>query len=151
MRPKDYLLQVRHIDNEIDSKIKLLEDLRARALSIGSFEVKDKVQSSGGLDFSDWMDRYVDLQKEVTDKVDELIVLKQRIISQIDRMENPLYRLILVSRYLRDMRLGEIAARYNYNYGYIKNAHGNALLEFKAKNPEVFHDWVSWTISVCNY
>lgn len=138
MRPKDYLLQVRHIDNEIDSKIKLLEDLRARAMSIGSLEVKDKVRSSGGLDFSDWMDRYVDLQKEVTDKVDELIVLKQRIISQIDRMENPLYRLILVSRYLRDMRLGEIAARYNYNYGYIKNAHGNALLEFKAKNPEVF-------------
>lgn len=138
MRPKDYLLQVRHIDNEIDSKIKLLEDLRARAMSIGSLEVKDKVQSSGGLDFSDWMDRYVDLQKEVTDKVDELIGLKQRIISQIDRMENPLYRLILVSRYLRDMRLGEIAARYNYNYGYIKNAHGNALLEFKAKNPEVF-------------
>ncbi len=140
MRPKDYLLQVRHIDNEIDSKIKLLEDLRARAMSIGSLEVKDKVQSSSGLDFSDWMDRYVDLEKEVTDKVDELIVLKQRIISQIDKMENPLYRLILVSRYLRDMRLGEIAARYNYNYGYIKNAHGNALLEFKEKNPEVFHD-----------
>lgn len=138
MRPKDYLLQVRHIDNEIDSKIKLLEDLRARAMSIGSLEVKDKVQSSGGLDFSDWMDRYVDLQKEVTDKVDELIDLKQRIISQIDRMENPLYRLILVSRYLRDMRLREIAARYNYNYSYIKNAHGNALLEFKTKNPEVF-------------
>ena len=140
MRPKDYLLQVRHIDNEIDSKIKLLEDLRARAMSIGSLEVKDNVQSSGGLDFSDWMDRYVDLQKEVTDKVDELIVLKQRIISQIDKMENPLYRLILVSRYLRDMRLREIAARYNYNYSYIKNAHGNALLEFKAKNPEVFND-----------
>lgn len=140
MRPKDYLLQVRHIDNEIDSKIKLLEDLRARAMSIGSLEVKDKVQSSGGLDFSDWMDRYVDLQKEVTDKVDELIVLKQRIISQIDKVENPVHRLVLVNHYLRDMSLMEIAADYNYNYSYIKNIHGHALLEFKAKNPEVFND-----------
>lgn len=140
MRPKDYLSQVRHIDNEIDSKIKLLEDLRARAMSIGSLEVKDKVQSSGGLDFSDWMDRYVDLQKEVTDKVDELIYLKQRIISQIDRVENPLHRIILVSHYLNDLSLRQIASKYNYDYSYIKNAHGNALLEFKAKNPEVFHD-----------
>jgi hypothetical protein len=24
-------------------------------------------------------------------------------------------------------------------------------LEFKAKNPEVFHDWVPWIISFCNY
>lgn len=140
MRPKDYLLQVRHIDDEIDSKIKLLEDLRARAMSIGSLEVKDKVQSSGGLDFSDWMDRYVDLQKEVTDKVDELIDLKQRIISQIDKVENPVHRLVLVNHYLRDMSLMEIAADYNYNYSYIKNIHGHALLEFKAKNPELFHD-----------
>lgn len=140
MRPKDYLLQVRHIDNEIDSKIKLLEDLRARAMSIGSLEVKDKVQSSGGLDFSDWMDRYVDLQKEVTDKVDELIGLKQRIISQIDKVENPVHRLVLVNHYLRDMSLMEIAADYNYNYSYIKNIHGHALLEFKAKNLEVFND-----------
>ncbi len=140
MRPKDYLSQVRHIDNEIDSKIKLLEDLRARAMSIGSLEVKDKVQSSGGLDFSDWMDRYVDLQKEVTDKVDELIVLKQRIISQIDKVENPVHRLVLVNHYLRDMSLMEIAADYNYNYSYIKNIHGHALLEFKEKNPEVFND-----------
>ena len=114
MRPKDYLSQVRHIDNEIDSKIKLLEDLRARAMSIGSLEVKDKVQSSGGLDFSDWMDRYVDLQKEVTDKVDELIVLKQRIISQIDRVENPLHIIILVSHYLNDLSLRQIASKYNY-------------------------------------
>lgn len=138
MRPKDYLSQVRHIDNEIDSKIKLLEDLRARAMSIGSFEVKDKVQSSGGLDFSDWMDRYVDLQKEVTDKVDELIDLKQRIISQIDKVENPVHRLVLVNHYLRGMSLRKIAANYTYNYSYIKNIHGHALLEFKAKNPEVF-------------
>ena len=140
MRPKDYLSQVRHIDNEIDSKIKLLEDLRARAMSIGSLEVKDRVQSSGGLDFSDWMDRYVDLQKEVTDKVDELIDLKKRINSQIDKVENPVHRLVLVNHYLRDMSLMEIAADYNYNYGYIKNIHGHALLEFRAKNPEVFYD-----------
>ena len=140
MRPKDYLSQVRHLENEIDSKLKLKEDLRARALSIGSLDTKERVQSSGGLNFSDWVDKITDMEREIDKKIDELVDLKQRIISQIDRMENPLYRLILVSRYLRDMRLGEIAARYNYNYGYIKNAHGNALLEFKEKNPEVFHD-----------
>lgn len=140
MRPKDYLLQVRHIDNEIDSKIKLLEDLRARAMSIGSLEVKDKVQSSGGLDFSDWVDKITDVEREIDKKINELIDLKKTINSQIDKVENPVHRLVLVNHYLRGMSLRKIAANYTYNYGYIKNAHGNALLEFKEKNPEVFHD-----------
>lgn len=138
MRPKDYLLQVRHIDNEIDSKIKLLEDLRARALSIGSLDTKERVQSSGGLNFSDWVDKITDIEREIDTKIDELVDLKQRINSQIDRVENPLHRIVLVSHYLNDLSLRQIAAKYNYNYGYIKNVHGHALLEFKAKNPEVF-------------
>lgn len=140
MRPKDYLSQVRYLDKEIDSKLKLKEDLRARALSIGSFEVKDKVQSSGGLNFSDWVDKITDIEREIDKKIDELVDLKQRINAQIDRVENPLHRIVLVSHYLNDLSLRQIAVKYSYNYGYIKNVHGHALLEFKAKNPEVFND-----------
>lgn len=140
MRPKDYLSQVRHLDKEIDSRLKLKEDLRARALSIGSLDTKERVQSSGGLNFSDWVDKITDIEREIDQKIDELINLKKRINSQIDKVENPVHRLVLVNHYLRDMSLMEIAADYNYNYGYIKNIHGHALLEFKEKNPEVFYD-----------
>lgn len=140
MRPKDYLSQVRHLDKEIDSRLKLKEDLRARALSIGSLDTKERVQSSGGLNFSDWVDKITDMEREIDKKIDELVDLKKRINSQIDKVENPIHRIVLVNHYLRDMSLMEIAADYNYNYGYIKNIHGHALLEFKAKNPEVFYD-----------
>lgn len=140
MRPKDYLSQVKHLENEIDSKLKLKEDLRARALSIGSLDTKERVQSSGGLNFSDWVDKITDIEREIDTKIDELVDLKQRINSQIDRVENPLHRIVLVSHYLNDLSLRQIAVKYNYNYGYIKNVHGHALLEFKEKNPEVFHD-----------
>lgn len=138
MRPKDYLLQVRHLENEIDSKLKLKEDLRARALSIRSLDTKERVQSSGGLNFSDWVDKITDIEREIDQKINELIDLKKRINSQIDKVENPIHRLVLVNHYLRGMSLRKIAANYTYNYSYIKNIHGHALLEFKAKNPEVF-------------
>lgn len=140
MRPKDYLSQVRHLENEIDSKLKLKEDLRARALSIGSLDTKERVQSSGGLNFSDWVDKITDVEREIDQKINELIDLKNKINSQIDKIENPVHRLVLVNHYLRGMSLRKIAANYTYNYGYIKNIHGHALLEFKAKNPEVFYD-----------
>lgn len=140
MKPKEYLRQVKYLDKEIDAKLKLIDDCRARAESTGTFSTDQKIQSSGGLGFSDWIDKVVDLEQDVNAKMDELIDLKQTINSQIDKMDNPCYRLILINHYLLDLSLGEIAAKYNYNYSYVKHVHGHALLDFKEKNREVFDD-----------
>lgn len=138
MKPKEYLRQVKYLDKEIDAKLKLIDDCRARAESTGTFSTNQKIQSSGGLSFSDWIDKVIDLEKDVNLKIDELVDLKRTINKQIDNMQNPFYRFVLINHYLLDLSLGEIAAKYNYNYSYIKHAHGHALLEFKEYNKEVF-------------
>lgn len=140
MKPKEYLRQVKYLDKEIDAKLKLIEDCRAKAESTGKFSTDQKIQSSGGLGFSDWIDKVVDLEQDVNAKIDELIILKQTINTQIDKIDNPCYRLILINHYLLDLSLRDIAAKYTYNYSYVKHAHGHALLDFKSKNKEVFNE-----------
>lgn len=138
MKPKEYLNQLKHLDKEIDSKQNLIEETKAKALSIGSFSTEPRSGGSSRLDFTDWITRLADMEKEINIKIDELINLQKTINSQIDRVQNSLYRLVLTSHYIRNMSLGEIAAEYNYDYSYIKHVHGYALLEFKKNNPEVF-------------
>lgn len=138
MRPKEYLGQLRHLDKEINTKLLLIEDLRARTFSIGSLDTKEKVQSSGGLNFSDWIDNVTDLEKEIKTEIEKLINLKNKINMQINKIDNPLYRLILINHYILNYTLQEIASKHNYSYSYIKHAHGEALESFKYYNQEEF-------------
>lgn len=138
MKPKEYLIQLKYLDNEIDCKLKLIEETKAKALSVGSFSTEPRSGGSSRLDFTDWISKLADMEKEINIKIDELVNLQKTINAQIDGVQNSLYRLVLTSHYIRNMTLGEIAAEYNYDYSYIKHVHGYALLEFKKNNPEVF-------------
>lgn len=138
MRPKEYLMQLKYLDQEIDSNIRLIDELRAKTERIGSFSEIGKVQSSSNINFSDWIDKVIDLEKDINLKIDELVCLKKMIKSQIDKVDNPLYRIVLTNHYLLGLSLLEIARKYNYNYNYIKHIHGHALLAFKDKNKELF-------------
>ena len=140
MKPKEYLRQVKYLDKEIEAKLRLIEDCKAKAESTGRFNTDSKVQSSESQGFSDWIDKVIDLERDVNQEIDELIELKKRINNQINNMDNSFYRLILVNHYLLDLSLAEIAAKYTYNYSYIKHAHGHALLEFKKNNEEIFNE-----------
>lgn len=140
LSPKEYLMQLKHLDKEIDSNIKAMNELKDRAESIGTYSTGDKVQSSSNVNFSDWVNKIVDLEKNINQRIDDLVALKNTISEQINKINNPLYRLVLVNHYIRDMRLYDIACNYNYNYSYLRHVHGLALLEFKKCNPEVFND-----------
>lgn len=138
MSPKEYLMQIRYLDKEINTKLRLLDDLKAKAYSIGNLQAKEKVQSSGGLNFSDWIDRLVDQEIEINKKINKLITLKILINNQIDNINNSLYRMILVNHYVLSISLLDIADGYNYSYSYVKKMHGLALLEFEKCNKEIF-------------
>lgn len=138
LSPKEYLMQLKHLDKEIDSNIKAMDELRARAESIGTYSAGDKVQSSSNVNFTDWVNKIIDLEKYINKRIGNLVELRNTINNQINRIENPLYRLVLINHYIRDMRLHDIACNYDYNYSYLRHVHGLALLEFKKCNPEVF-------------
>lgn len=138
LTPKQYLNQIRHLDNEINSDLLLIEELKGRALKLGGFNTSDKVQSSKSNNFTNWIDKSIDLEKKIDRQIDKLVDLKDKINREINRMSNPLYRLILINHYILDRSLIEISSTYTYDYSYIKHAHGHALQEFKRCNEELF-------------
>lgn len=73
--------------------------------------------------------------------IDEIGVEKDKVLAEgnkvfnellrdIDRIENPRYRDILVMRYLQGKELKQIAAEKHYDYYYLARLHGDALAEF---------------------
>lgn len=138
LTPKQYLSQIRHLDSEINSNLLLIEELKSKALKLGGFNTGDKVQNSKSNNFTNWIDKSIDLEKKIDRQIGKLVDLKDKINREINKMSNPLHRLILINHYILDRSLIEISSTYTYDYSYIKHAHGHALQEFKRCNEELF-------------
>lgn len=65
--------------------------------------------------------------------VDNYVDKKNKIIGEIQTLENENYMNLLYKRYVEGKRLEVIAVEMNYNYGHTKKMHGWALLEFGEK------------------
>ena len=138
MTAKKYLQQIKALDIKIKQKMEEREDLYSRAISTGSRELKaDVVQTSvNGDKVGGAIDRYVDLEKEIQTLIDRYIIQRNVIINQIQSIPDPRYEEILYLRYVKYMRLEEIACTMvktngqPYSYDHILRIHGEALKKF---------------------
>ena len=145
---KEYLDQIRLLDKRIDRKIEEKEVLKSIATSTGSHAMNpDKVQSSINLHKTeDAITRYVDLEAEIDRMIDELIMLRDKIINEIHELDDVRYEELLCLKYvgkldenadrIRYYRLEEIACVMKksngdcYSFDHIAHLHGEALQEF---------------------
>lgn len=131
---KKYLLQVQVADTAINQRVKELEDLKRSMYSVGAIGYEaDKVQTSGNNDPYRIVDKYIDTEKRINECIDEFVTLKNKIISEIQGMNNKLYMELLYKRYIEYKSLWDIAKDMHYDYGYIRKCHGWALLAFERK------------------
>ena len=141
MTAKEYLKQIRSLDKKIQQRIDERDTLLSKATSTGSRGMKrDVVQTSvegdrvGGI-----IDRYIDMEKQITAMIDRPVNMRHKIIGQIQQMENPKHVELLYLRYVKYMRLEEIACdmvkenKEPYSYEHIRKLHGYALKEFQRK------------------
>ena len=133
MNVKRYLNRIRLYDIRINQRIEQAEDLKRRAFSIGSPEIKaDSVQSSPSPDpLADAVSRYVDLEKKINSMIDRFVAMKDKIIGEIQQVEDPRYCTVLYLRYVKYMNMQEISEYMNYEYKYTCQLHGQALLAFE--------------------
>ncbi|MCD8160924.1 MAG: DUF1492 domain-containing protein [Clostridiales bacterium] len=134
MTAKEYLNQLRHLDNRINQQLRELADLRTTATSIGSMDYsKTRVQSGGGghAAYTDIVHHIAALEAEINAEVDRYIDEKHTIIRQIQTLKNPAYVEILYKRYVEYKRLEEIAVEMNYSYDHVRRLHGWALQDFE--------------------
>lgn len=120
--------EIIYLDHLINSKIRLLDNLKFNRLQVKSMQLKTDVvqESRNGNRQEDLIIRIMDLEKEITKDIDDLIKEKQRAKLVIDKLDGP-YRLVMSMRYLECMKWEEIAYRIGYSIQAVYKIHGQAL------------------------
>lgn len=132
MNAKQYLRQVRRLDNIVNAKLKQVEMLRAITTRMTANLTTDKVQESNIPDkISTLICKIVDLEKEITNDIDKLIDLKIEIMRKIDSIQNDNYRLLLTLRYLNFKSWEQIAVEMGFTFQWVHELHKRALIEFE--------------------
>lgn len=108
-----------------------LESLKAAAENVSASIDSERVQTSPKDRMPDDISRIVDLESEIHKDIQELLILKNKIINEIQGLSNPVYIEILYKRYVEYKQFEEIAIEINYSYRQVLRIHGFALQEFK--------------------
>lgn len=132
--PKEYLRQLRTAEIKIEQKEEELERLKSSLESISTGTDSERVQTTPRDRISEEVTHIVDLEEEINADLGALLMLRNKIINEIQSMDNPIYIDILYKRYVEYKSLEEIAVEMSYSYIHIKRLHGYALLEFQRKS-----------------
>lgn len=132
MTTKEYLGQMRNIDNRINDKIEESEKWMMIAKGTGLSMSEDRVQTSPKYDrMGDAVALAVDYEKESGELAADLAKLKHRIIEQIDGIGNELYYNILKTHYIKQKSLAETSYILHYSYKQLKRHYEEAISEFE--------------------
>lgn len=127
---KDELRQIRYLDHVIDSKMRTLENLKARRFSIKGAGIRDdKTTSTGfarGAYQEDLILKIIDLEREVTVEIDRLVDLKKKAHRELDKLTGA-HRALMYMRYFDGLPWETIASRLGYSARAIYKLHGGAL------------------------
>lgn len=134
MTAKEYLRQIRRINQHLESLIREREDLEKAQTFLRSPQIEgDRVQTSPSGD-PPWMGyiyKWDELTQQIGDEWNELIEKRHTIISQINSMTDSRYVEILYKRYVEYKRFKRIAREMHYSEERVKHLHLEALLKFQ--------------------
>lgn len=137
MTAKEYLQQIYVCTRRMKRIQETREQLRIDMYSIGSpmgNMSSDRVQTSTTEDkFGRMISRVDKLERDLVKEHGRMLALKDKIIRQIEAMDNEQQRSVLYNRYVLLHDWESIAEDMNYTTRRIYQIHGEALLEFKKK------------------
>lgn len=128
---KKYLRQIRLFDICIKQKEAELAAMRSEIESMSAAVTGERVQTSAKDKMSEKVSHIVDLENQIIQDKEKFLRMKDRIINEIQSLDNSVYVDILYKRYVEYKQLEEIAVEMNYSYRQVLRLHGFALQEFK--------------------
>lgn len=139
MKTKDYLSQVSRLNKMINNKLSEIFQLRELSVSISAIGNDEKVQTSPNFDkIGTAIAKIDELENNLDKMIDEYLVKRERIIAQIDTMEEESVYQILFSRYIEKKTFEKIATEMEYSWRQIVRLHGKALQQFEKKYGEEY-------------
>ena len=100
MTAKEYLRQLKYLDNRINTKLLEREQIRAIAEKT-TVSLSEKVQTSSGNKMDDVVVRLVELEELINKDIDKLVYLKEEAGQLIDKLVNERYKWALKERYIK--------------------------------------------------
>lgn len=131
MNNKQYLLQVKCLDEKIQANKEALDALKAKLANITNKLDEVKVQSSNQANFDETLADIIDTESKLNRDMRKYIRLKYKILSEINAMDDNTLSVILFKRYILDKSLNQIAKELNYSYDHLRHLHLKALREFR--------------------
>ena len=145
MTAKEYLTQVGDLDHRISILLRERQSLIAKVSGVQSPQLKDDRVSGGGSGdaMAGTINRYVDIERELTEMTERYVELRLQIVRQIEDLPDARHAQLLYLRYVEGRRLEDIACIMKrpgglfYSYRHIKRMHGCALASFSRKYVDV--------------
>lgn len=139
MTTKEYLNQISRLNRMINNKLVEIQQLRELACSISAINLEDKVQNTPNFDkIGSKMAKIDELEENLDKTIDRYVLVKNKIVSQIDSMEDENTYNILFSRYIPKKSFERIAIEMEYSWRQIIRLHGKALKQFEEKFGEEY-------------
>lgn len=132
---KKYFAQIRKTDRLINRLNSTIVILRSSLISTGSRLKQDKVQTSGPKNtLEETITKIIDLEADITRRIDELVSMKQEAFTMINRISDLDQQNILIGRYIQLKKWEEISEELNYSMQWVFELHGKSLIAFAKAN-----------------
>lgn len=130
MTAKEYLMQARKLDGQVQAKIEQIARLRA-SINRSSGLISGMPRGGKGQDWTDVVAKAADMEAVLKAQINELLEVQTEIAEAIAAVDDPDGRTILTYRYLSGWSWDRIADTMHYDRVTIWRKHGYALLKIK--------------------
>ena len=130
MTAKEYLRQLKYLDNRINAKLLEREQIRTIAEKT-TVSLSEKVQTSSGNKMDDVVVRLVELEEFINKDIDKLVELREEAGDKINRLSNDKYKIVLSMYYLSNKTFEEVAELTKMSFQWVHTLHKKALKEFE--------------------
>lgn len=130
MTAKEYLRQLKTLDNVINAKLLEKERIRALATKVTS-NLSERVQGGGGEGIENAVIKMLELEEQLNVDIDRLVNLKAEARLLIEELADDKHKIVLSMYYVSDMTFEKISEETHYSIGAIHKFYRNALKEFE--------------------
>lgn len=126
MTAKEYLNRAYRLNDKIESNLRQLESLEAKATSV-TVNFNPKVQGGTGNGVEQIIFKILALKEKIRAETERYIDTLDEIRSTIDKVKDPDENLLLTLRYIEFMKWEEIMEKMNFSRPQVFRIYNNAL------------------------
>ena len=130
MTAKEYLRQLKTLDNVINAKLLEKERIRALATKVTS-NLSERVQGSGSGGIENTVIEITELEIQINADIDKLVDLKVEATQIIDSLENNKHKAVLSMYYVSNLTFEQVAENTDISSRWVRKIHEKALKKFE--------------------